>query len=41
VITALDATLQQCVGCHAVYRQNVVDEATWKKLSGMAPPMHH
>ena len=44
VITALDATLQQCVGCHAVYRQKVVDEATWKKLTGMAAPMggmHH
>jgi cytochrome c' len=42
VMTALDATLKECVGCHAVYRQKVVDEATWKKLTGTAAPaMHH
>lgn len=32
VLAALDRTLQACVGCHAAYRQDVVDEATWKKL---------
>jgi cytochrome c556 len=36
VLTALDHTLQACVGCHATYRQDVVDEATWKRLT--APP---
>lgn len=42
VMTALDATLKECVGCHAVYRQKIVDEATWKKMTGMAAPaMHH
>lgn len=33
VLTALDHTLQNCVGCHAVYRQEVVDEATWQRLA--------
>ena len=33
VLTALDRTLQTCVGCHAMYRQEVVDEATWKRLT--------
>ena len=33
VLTALDRTLQTCVGCHATYRQEVVDEATWKRLT--------
>jgi cytochrome c556 len=32
-LTALDRTLQTCVGCHATYRQEVVDEATWKRLT--------
>jgi cytochrome c556 len=33
VLSALDRTLQACVGCHATYRQEVVDEETWKKLT--------
>ena len=33
VLSALDRTLQTCVGCHAMYRQEVVDEETWKKLT--------
>ena len=33
VLSALDRTLQTCVGCHAAYRQEVVDEETWKKLT--------
>jgi hypothetical protein len=38
VVSALDRTLQACVGCHAAYRQEVVDEATWKRLAtGTAP----
>jgi len=36
VLTALDRTLQTCVGCHATYRQEVVDEATWKRLTAEA-----
>jgi cytochrome c556 len=38
VLTALDRTLQACVGCHATYRQEVVDEATWQRLTGAAAP---
>jgi cytochrome c556 len=38
VLTALDRTLQTCVGCHATYRQEVVDEATWKRLTAAASP---
>jgi cytochrome c556 len=33
VVSALDRTLQACVGCHATYRQEVVDDATWKRLT--------
>ena len=33
VLSALDRTLQTCVGCHSTYRQEVVDEETWKRLS--------
>ncbi len=38
VLTALDRTLQACVGCHATYRQEVVDEATWQRLTRAAAP---
>lgn len=33
VLGALDATLQTCTGCHAAWRQEVVDEATWQRLA--------
>ena len=36
VLAALDRTLQTCVGCHATYRQEIVDEATWKRLTAEA-----
>jgi cytochrome c556 len=32
VLDALDRTLRSCVGCHAAYRQEVVDPATWKRM---------
>jgi hypothetical protein len=32
-LKALSATLQTCVACHAVYRQQIVDEATWNKIT--------
>ena len=38
VLTALDRTLQTCVACHAAYRQEVVDEATWKRLTAARAP---
>ncbi len=33
VLTALDKTLQTCTGCHAAFKQEVVDAATWKELT--------
>jgi cytochrome c556 len=40
VLTALDRTLQTCVACHATYRQEIVDEATWKRLVAEATGAH-
>jgi hypothetical protein len=36
VLAALDTTLQACVGCHAAYRQEIVDQATWDRLAAEA-----
>jgi len=33
VLSALERTLQTCVACHDTFRQEVVDEETWKKLT--------
>jgi hypothetical protein len=41
VMAALGNTLQACTGCHETYRQHVVDEATWTRLTSMAPPTGH
>jgi cytochrome c556 len=38
VLSALDRTLQACVGCHSTYRQDVVDDETWKRLTTPSPP---
>jgi hypothetical protein len=39
VIVALNRTLETCVGCHAAFRQEIVDEDTWKRLTaGAAGP---
>jgi hypothetical protein len=38
VMTALGATLQACTGCHQTFRQRVVDQATWTRLTSKAPP---
>ncbi len=40
VLKALDATLAACTGCHATYKQQVVDAAEWTRLTGGAPPAH-
>jgi mono/diheme cytochrome c family protein len=31
-LKAVGTTLQSCVGCHAVYRQQVVDATAWEKI---------
>lgn len=33
ILTALGATLQACTSCHAVWKQQVVDEPTWQRLA--------
>jgi hypothetical protein len=33
VLTALGATLGTCTSCHAAWKQQVVDEATWQRLT--------
>jgi cytochrome c556 len=33
VLAALNRTLQTCTGCHAAFRQEVVDAATWTQLT--------
>jgi hypothetical protein len=38
VLSALDRTLQTCVGCHSTYRQDVVDVETWKRLTAPSAP---
>lgn len=38
VMKALGATLHLCTGCHATFRQKVVDEATWTRLTATATP---
>jgi cytochrome c556 len=38
VLSALSDTLATCTGCHAAFKQKVVDEATWASLTGGAEP---
>jgi len=40
-LDALAATLQTCTACHAVFKQTVVDEPTWTKLTAQPPPTGH
>ncbi|OGQ20597.1 MAG: hypothetical protein A2138_12575 [Deltaproteobacteria bacterium RBG_16_71_12] len=40
VLTELGATLQTCTSCHAAWKQQVVDEPTWTRLTSSAPPTH-
>jgi cytochrome c556 len=39
VMVALSKTLETCTACHAMYRQEVVDQQTWERLS--AVPLQH
>jgi hypothetical protein len=34
VLRATSSTLQVCTGCHAAYRQDIVDAATWEQQAG-------
>ena len=36
-LSELAATLASCNGCHAVWKQEVVDEATWSQLAKPVP----
>jgi hypothetical protein len=40
VLAALGATLETCTSCHDAWKQQVVDEATWKSLTSSPPPVH-
>lgn len=40
VVTELGATLHTCTSCHAAWRQQIVDEPTWRRLTATAPPTH-
>jgi len=37
LLTAFSATLQTCTSCHAAWKQQVVDEPTWQRLTALAP----
>jgi cytochrome c556 len=37
VLTALSTTVSTCVKCHETYRQQVVDETTWSRLTAAKP----
>jgi hypothetical protein len=37
-LKALSATVQTCVGCHAIYRQHIVDETAWEAIAGRLAP---
>jgi len=37
VIKAVSATVSACVKCHETYRQQVVDDETWSRLSAAKP----
>jgi hypothetical protein len=41
VMAELGATLQTCTACHAAWKQQVVDDATWRKATATAPPTPH
>lgn len=38
VLAALGATLRTCTSCHEVWKQQVVDQATWEQAAGIAAP---
>jgi cytochrome c556 len=40
VLGALGNTLATCTGCHATFKQKLVDDTTWASLAGQAAPQH-
>jgi len=38
VLTALGDTIQRCTGCHAAFKQRIVDETEWTRITSSAPP---
>lgn len=40
VLSEFAATLHTCTSCHAVWKQQVVDEPTWQRLTSLAAPSH-
>jgi hypothetical protein len=41
VVAALGKTLSACTGCHAAFKQQVMDEATWRQVTGAASTAGH
>jgi hypothetical protein len=41
VVDALGRTLSTCTGCHASFKQEIVDEARWRELTGAASTSDH
>lgn len=41
VLATLGTTLATCTACHAAWKQQVVDDATWQRLTAAAPPSPH
>ena len=41
VILAMHRTLQSCTACHSAFKQQVVTEVEWKKLTQSLPPPTH
>ena len=40
ILRALSNTLQTCTACHAAWKQEVVDDATWSHATGGDPTAH-
>jgi len=41
VLAEFGATLQTCTACHALWKQQVVDESTWSRLTATPAPTGH
>jgi hypothetical protein len=39
-LQTLGATLATCTACHEAWKQQVVDDATWERMTQQAPPEH-